>query len=291
MKRINKKFSIVSNVFILPLEQVMLKVCALNAPFRKFNLIAGLTADEKVIITDETNGTEIPAIFEGESLLETSATYDIDNFDLTVSPNGWLVFDTSRTKIRECLFQIYKLIPEQKKFYRPTFIDHSLGCRVGMYYDIIYIMPATITYPITYHYPIDIGRTISGGGGGSFYYHIIPVPTKKSTWELLCILKDSEEFCNQVNCIISRYGYYYSILKDGSETSIRSSDGPIIDFLHLDCDAIVFNNKHNNYKDLIYYLTWKLSCHALIDHMKKPTQLYISSFKDRASSGFIEAPK
>jgi hypothetical protein len=320
------KFTIVSNVFVLPIEQVMLKVCAINAPFRRFKLIAGLTADEKVIVTDESDGSGIPAIFEGESLLETSASYDIDNFDLTISPNGWLVFDTSRTKIRECLFQIYKLIPEQTKFYRPTFIDHSLDLRIGMYYDIIDIMPAKIIYP-TSHDALEIGRTIDGGGGGSFYYHIIPVPTKRSTWDIITILKNSEEYCNNIVCIISRYGYYYSIVKDESETSIQSSsDGPIIDFLHLDCDVIVFNNRlptiepqlisdersvraptsleHEpplyvgvrapaslEHEQFIYYLTWKLSCQNLITYIKKPMQLYTSILKDRQVSGFIETPK
>ncbi len=289
MRRINKKFTIVANVFALPLEQVMLKACKLHSPFRRFSLISGLTADEKVIVIDEGDGLAEPAIFEGESLLETSSSYDVEDFDMTLSPNGWLVFDSSRTKIRECLFQLYKLIPDQNKFYRPTFIDHSPSLRVGLYHDIIDIIPATITYSPSLH----IGHTIDGGGGGSFYYQIIPVPTKKSTWDILTILKDSDEYRDKFICLISRHGYYYNIVKDGSETSIRSEtvEGPIIDFLHLSCDAIIMDVEHDVYESLIYFLTWRLSCHSLIEYRKAHKQLYISALKNRRVTGFISVPK
>lgn len=298
----NKKFTIVANVFALPLEQVMLKACKLNAPFRRFSLISGLTATEKVIVIDETDGSAEPALFEGESLLETSSLYDVEDFDMTLSPNGWLVFDTSRTKIRECLFQLYKLIPNQKKFYRPTFIDHSPSLRVGLYHDIIDIATATVTYPPS----LKIGHTIDGGGGGSFYYDVIPVPTKKSTWEILTILKDSDEYRDKLVCVISRHGYYYNIVNDGSDIAIRPSDGPIIDFLHLDCDAIIMDISESplngvrdsvcpsaqlGYEQFIYYITWKLSCQTLIEYRRLSKQLYVSALKDRQVSGFISVPK
>lgn len=286
----NKKFTIVANVFALPLEQVMLKACELNAPFRHFNLISGLTATEKVIVIDETDGLAEPTIFEGETLLETSSSYDVEDFDMTLSPNGWLVFDTSRTKIRECLFQLYKLIRGQTKFYRPTFIDHSPSLRVGLYHDVIDTLTATITYPPS----LKIGHTIDGGGGGSFYYQVIPVPTKKSTWEILTILKDSDEYRDKLVCVISRYGYYYNIVNDGKDIAIRSSsaaEGPIIDFLHLDCDAIIMDISVMDYEQLIYFLTWKLSCNTLIEYRKADKQLYVSALKNRQVCGFISMPK
>ncbi len=222
----NHKFTIVANPFTLPFEEVMLKISHMLPDADTFGFIGGT----------ETNGLNCIAeegkLFKAKPFFVVSDRYDTEDFDLSMHPSGWLVFDHSRTKIREFLFKIYKVLRAdgtQIKFYRPHFDDYSNGLRVGWPQEEITIKEKYInTYP-------DVGRIFSGGGGGSGIYTVIPMPHTLSTFQILNIvmaLKSREH----IKYIITNNNYAYTI-SDSKPAILACEKAPIISFMktHYDC--------------------------------------------------------
>lgn len=225
--KVNSKFTIVANPFTLPFEEIMLLISEI--PNSDFGFIGGIDSTGRVCVPEEGK------LFRGKPLTFVSDSYDTEDFDLSLSPHGWLAFEESRTTIREYLFQIYKVLrttDKQTKFYRPTFNDYSPGLRVA-YVDEseITIKRQNIKYE---HTPRGIGSVFSGGGRTIEMLTVVPIPPTISTFQIIStVLQITDR--DAIKYIITNKNYSYRFINK----HIESCSAPIIDFLETEYDCLL----------------------------------------------------
>ncbi len=225
----NSKFTIVANPFTLPFEEIMLHVSEI--PNDDFGFIGGIDSTGRVCVAEEEK------LFRGKPLTFVSSSYDTEDFDLSLSPNGWLVFEESRTTIREYLFQIYKVLRAgeyQHKFYRPKFENYSSSLRIG------YVQGEDLTIKKQYidylHAPNSrgIGSVFSGGGRTQEFLTVLPIPSHISTFQLMSIvLQLTNREC--IKYIITSNNYSYRF----NNRHVERCAAPIIEFLKTEYDCLL----------------------------------------------------
>ncbi len=234
----SQKFTLVANPFELPIEEVGLLaddyegfIGIMSHEGRFFEI-----STNKILENQDLHGE----LYEGQKYAHSTEpiidkilhyvsmgiyNYDYEDFDLKESPNGWLVYDQSRTKIREHLFQIYKKIKNQNSgstFNRPRFTDYSSQLRIGK--PVLPIIIEERNYEIKNP---DIGRTFTGGGGCDNMLTILPIPEEYDALDAMAMF--SRHPCSSsIRCVISKQNYYYKT----KDSCIWPTDGPFIPFLN-----------------------------------------------------------
>lgn len=238
----NNKFTLVSNPFTLPFEEIMILTSYIND---YDGYIGGIDGSERVCVPEDGK------LFRGKHLTVVSYEYDTEDFDLSLSSNGWLVFQDSRTKIREYLFQIYKVLRSRGKqfqFHRPSFEDYSDNLRIG------YIKSDEPTIiKNTIHYSQEergIGSIFSGGGRSTEYLTVLPIPPHITTFDIICHVLTLECGKEHIKYIITSNNYSYRFNTRGY---IESCSAPIIEFLHTEYDCLLIEGSpDDDHMDVIY---------------------------------------
>jgi hypothetical protein len=201
-------------------------------PNDDFGFIGGIDTTGRVCVPEEGK------LFRGKPLTFVSDSYDTEDFDLSLSPNGWLAFEESRTTIREYLFQIYKVLRAgeyQHKFYRPKFEDYSSSLRIAYVHgeDII-IKQKQIEY---IHTPLksgSIGSIFSGGGRSQEFLTVLPIPAHISTFQIMSVVFQlTNREC--IKYIITSKNYSYRF----NNRHIERCAAPIIEFLKTEYDCLL----------------------------------------------------
>lgn len=234
-----KSFTLVANPFDLPLEEVGLIaedkegfVGIMSSQGRFFEL----STNEILNI----HHGERQELYEGqhyalstESLPEKVLhyisigvyDYEYEDYDLGESVNGWLVYDQSRTKIREHLFQIFKKIKQKNPgmtFNRPRFSTYSMQLCIGKP-----VLPVIMEERSLNIKNLDIGTTFTGGGACDNMLTILPIPEEYDALDAMAIF--SRHPCaSSIRCIISKQNYLYKV----RSSSIWLTDGPYTPFLN-----------------------------------------------------------
>ncbi len=252
----NKKFTIVANPFSLPFEEIMLKISYMLPLADDLGFIGGIDVNGFHCIAD--NGK----LFKSKLFTLIDDNYDTDDFDLSMHPSGWLAFDQSRTKIREFLFKVYKVLRNdnlQMRFYRPKFDNYSHAIRVGWPEEEIQI---TEKY-IDYDYEVKdhgIGTLFSGGGGGSGIYTVLPMPQTLSVFQILSqlITLDSKD---HIKYIITNSNYVYKINASHIEAC---HNAPIIAFTKSDYTCLLIEGfPDEKFANICNELACKFRNHAI----------------------------
>ena len=264
------KFTIVANPFELPIEEVGLMadlegfigIMSSEGRFFEINTNEILNSDnDEVHKLELYNGHHYAISTEpkpDKKLYYVSiglSEYDYEDYDLKESPNGWLLYDQSRTKIREHLFQIFKKIKHQNpglKFNRPRFSDYSRALRIGKTRDL-FIEERKINIIND-----DIGATFTGGGGFNNMLTVIPIPEEYDAIDVLA--RFSRHPCtSSIRCIISKHNYHYKV----QDSHIWPTDGPYTPFLNNKYCYVVLEGWHQNNPDiniLINFIKNNMNC-------------------------------
>lgn len=246
----NHKITLVANPFRKPLEEIVSKLSLIPFIKRTHNFLHGITADGiSIQPTEYLNGKlnrrypkiRTPDLYylPGQEPFKHGFTIDSSTMhyptDFSISPNGWLVFDSSRTKIREILFQIYKMFSDIKSFPKIHWIEENTDLRIGFSEDEQFdIIPNPLPN-------IPSKRVINGGGGMGNSVVLIPVPPRNSTMHTIKTIMEWSDTKSIIG-LITRNNYAYTFDESGI---IQPWIGPNISFMDLKYDCIAITKEFN----------------------------------------------
>ncbi len=249
----SNKFTLVANPFPLPIEEVGLIGSDINKPS---GFVGIMGPEGRFFEPGCTDSDEKGLHYVSIGLYE----YDIEDYDLTESPHGWLIYDQSRTKIREHLFQIFKKIKNKSpgaKFNRPRFSDYSSTIRIGSVASTnIIIEPAT--YNINSDRYERIGHTFDGGGACDNMLTVLPIPEEYDVMDVLGMLS-RHPLTSSIRCIISKHNYYYKV----RDSHVWPTDGPHIPFLNSKYCYLILEGWQKENPDInvfINFITNNMKC-------------------------------
>ena len=258
----NSRLTVVANPFKKPIEEVVSKLSYIPFIISRHKFFYGIAQNGMVIIPTEKTDSHAEKdfqTFKGRPKLRSADLYFLpgeepfvhgfqidptNNFseemqscydiNLSLNPNGWLVFNTSRTKIREILFQIYKMFADIHTFPKIEWNEYPHSLRMGIsatddILDDINIIPNALP-------KITTSRVIKGGGGGGNAITLLPVPPRNNTLDTIQAVL-SWDTKHLVEGIITRHNYAYKF----SNNIIVPWTGPNVAFMNLSYDCLVIS--------------------------------------------------
>ncbi len=267
----NNKLTLVTNPFKKPIEEIVAKLSYIPFIRSRHKFLHGISSDGTIVIPAEYSSENDFKIFKGRPKLRTADLFFLpgeepfvhgfqidtecstvnyslnDDINLSANTDGWLVFNSSRTKIREILFQIYKMFQDIKKFPKIYWNEHSSSIRMG--YDSLILEDDSPEPETPEKNPLPIipcKRVLNGGGGMGNAITLLPVPPRNTTLDTIqaVIEWQNKNQNNIIEGIITRHNYAY---KFQSNTMVPWTDVNIA-FLELSYDCLVINS-HPNKKD------------------------------------------
>ncbi len=256
----NNKLTFVKNPFNKPIEEVVSKLSYIPFIRRCHKFLHGISSDGIIIVPTEYSSENDFKASKGRPKLrsadlfflpgaepfihgfqidttKSTVNYELDDdIDLT---DEYLVFNSSRTKIREILFQLYKMFKDLQKFPKIYWNEHSTTIRIGRD-NISFTIDDDIPDPKNPLPIIPTERVLHGGGGMGNAITLVPVPPRNTTLETIQAVIEWQEKQdkNIIEGIITRHNYAY---KFRSNTLVPWTDVNIA-FLKLPYDCLVIHS-------------------------------------------------